>query len=463
LQIVSFLFVAWVGHEVVAQQNEGYFFILFGLLMLAGMVFFIEEAYLPMILLATLLLSNSYSYSVSAKSFYVRFAVMALIVLRTGLGSFYRRSQGEIISHGWYQGVSFWGICLLAALGVLVSPFSIAPVLSFQRALSLLLLLFVCFVSLPSAAHSSKEVENYLVHMWKVLGAVLILGFLALFMGLPGLYTVSRLRLFLGNPNQLGHWAALFFPIWIWMAMNEKIRWQMILCGVAMAAALVLSGSRGALLAAGIAMTIQATLCYRRKLGALICSGAILIGVHVILDNGLPDNSFQEFWVRGDTLLTGSGRTDVWEVAKDLMKNRPLIGYGFGSTEYLFQQGYFSEVPDTFQGGHVHNGYLESALDMGFVGIFCIFLFVGAWLSLALRHLLRPRIKTKSYELTCAIAGVVIAGLVSNVFESWITSVGSLFAFPFWFSVALFLLMIHRFNDWKPGFRYAQPFSSQSG
>ncbi len=67
---------------------------------------------------------------------------------------------------------------------------------------------------------------------------------------------------------------------------------------------------------------------------------------------------------------TLSGRTDLWEVMIDKIAQRPWLGYGYAG----FWEGKSGESIDVWYRSrdmppHGHNGYLDMALDLGFVGL----------------------------------------------------------------------------------------------
>jgi O-antigen ligase len=76
-----------------------------------------------------------------------------------------------------------------------------------------------------------------------------------------------------------------------------------------------------------------------------------------------------------DTTFTG--RTDIWEFAISSLSLRPVLGYGFAafwgtdSIENLVQD---KQIEWAASASHSHNGYLDSALTMGYPGLALIVL-----------------------------------------------------------------------------------------
>ncbi len=69
---------------------------------------------------------------------------------------------------------------------------------------------------------------------------------------------------------------------------------------------------------------------------------------------------------------TFTGRTDIWEFAMSSLALRPLLGYGFAafwgtdSIDSLIQN---DQIEWAATASHSHNGYLDSALTMGYPGL----------------------------------------------------------------------------------------------
>lgn len=84
--------------------------------------------------------------------------------------------------------------------------------------------------------------------------------------------------------------------------------------------------------------------------------------------------------------LTFSGRTAIWVLVLQKIRERPLLGYGyraFWSTE----ADSVNQFLNGFQPGQAHNGYLEACLDLGLIGLFLCLIALfqcfrkGLWLN----------------------------------------------------------------------------------
>jgi len=110
------------------------------------------------------------------------------------------------------------------------------------------------------------------------------------------------------------------------------------------------------------------SLRYRRVI-FIVGAGALVTGVVAALNLGLLDVVLGVFGK--DSTLTG--RTYLWEQGWNAAQQRPLLGYGyaaywiqgFAEPERLWAEFYIS----TRTGFHFHNTYVETLVEIGFVGV----------------------------------------------------------------------------------------------
>jgi len=107
---------------------------------------------------------------------------------------------------------------------------------------------------------------------------------------------------------------------------------------------------------------------YRRVI-FIVGAGALVAGVVAALNCGLLDVVLGVFGK--DSTLTG--RTYLWEQGWNAAQQRPLLGYGyaaywvqgFAEPERLWAEFYIS----TRTGFHFHNTYVETLVEIGFIGV----------------------------------------------------------------------------------------------
>jgi hypothetical protein len=133
-------------------------------------------------------------------------------------------------------------------------------------------------------------------------------------------------------------------------------------------------------------------------------------------------------------LLSSSGRVQAWATAIEQVRQRPLLGFGFGTESDVFvDRVYF------FQGGAPENSWIGAALEVGLVGVA---LLAAIWCTLAwtlFRH--RPWRDRADGGLAPAVLGAVAAGLLLTVGQSYIYRVGNVATAAVWVSLMLLVGM----------------------
>lgn len=154
---------------------------------------------------------------------------------------------------------------------------------------------------------------------------------------------------------------------------------------IIMALALILSGSRGGMLAIAVSFILM-NLLLVAKHKVRRCAIISLAISSLILFYGLyvgMDVTFERFQKLEDD---SSGRFNLTRASMDLVREFPLLGTGLGTFEHMFRKEQFSEL--SFIVDHAHNDWLELWVETGIVGllgavcalIWCITHFVSLWL-----------------------------------------------------------------------------------
>jgi O-antigen ligase len=202
------------------------------------------------------------------------------------------------------------------------------------------------------------------------------------------------------NPDDLGLMAALSVPIayCFFIETRGRMRWlyvvQMALAGTT----ILLSATRGAALAVGVALSIvpaTSARLKRRQIVAISATLALLVAAGLFF---APATSTERLATIPEELAGGSlsGRTSIWAAGVELFREHPFIGVGAGA--------YRNSVRQILIVGEVaHNTFLSIAVELGIVGlaIFCALL--GALLICALELPWLP----KRLWLVCAAVWLV--------------------------------------------------------
>lgn len=137
----------------------------------------------------------------------------------------------------------------------------------------------------------------------------------------------------------------------------------------------LLSLSRGGAVAIAVATLMSVFALYRA--GSL--SGRVLfglVGLGVLLAGLIFAVGDQKVQSRLDDLVSGdvermdqdSGRREIWNALAVAISEFPILGTGVGSHREVYPI-YLDKVEDGFEYTHAENGYLQVALETGFVGL----------------------------------------------------------------------------------------------
>lgn len=268
----------------------------------------------------------------------------------------------------------------------------------------------------------------------------------------------ARVFSLLGNPTYLGSYVALLLPVAVAIGWpgGERPGWRLetwLLWGVAalLAVALYLSFTLGAaiglflggLLALGLAVARAGPRAVARWAPRAVAAVGALALVLVVAYLAMP--APQQRRVR--TVLSGrdpyAGERHLhWRVARELFRERPLIGHGYGTFRILalerLSPEWYMEAPRRRTGmlvpGHAHNEYLQVLAGTGLVGgaLFAWVLAAFYWVALpvAIRE---PHPAWR--RLALGIVAGVTAFLFQNNFGVTFRQTGAVTFFWLWLGV----------------------------
>jgi O-antigen ligase/predicted negative regulator of RcsB-dependent stress response len=195
------------------------------------------------------------------------------------------------------------------------------------------------------------------------------------------------------NANALGCYLAMALLMSLGSALSRphKTPW---VYAVIIGIALVLTGSRGALLLSLLAifgMIYLAPAAFRlvaaRKIGITLL--VVTLGATVVMGVApatsaavkgfrLPFfTAWQDHVIRKSSFMGSSipGRFSFWEVACRMVRARPLTGFGLGCYRLAYF-GFWSG--DRYYSRYTHNIYLQTAAETGLPGLCSLLAFLGA-------------------------------------------------------------------------------------
>jgi len=167
-----------------------------------------------------------------------------------------------------------------------------------------------------------------------------------------------------------GHMARASFLMAFLLLMDRPWR-KLWAAALAMCVALVLlSTSKTALLGLlfGFGVLLAGALMRRGVVSTLsmIWAGVVLVGGAAMALVLAPEVVFQ--LLGRDATLTG--RTDIWTALMDAIADRPWLGYGYGAFWGVDSQpAYMVRLATEWAVPTAHNGWLETALSIGLLGL----------------------------------------------------------------------------------------------
>ena len=178
----------------------------------------------------------------------------------------------------------------------------------------------------------------------------------------------GRWRGIMGNPNELSHWW-LFIFILVMMTVQMERRQRLMWLGLT-AALFLMSGTRGALLAALLAwagMLLAPTSGTFKLAGVAAVAALGVIGILSIGEDHARSSIaslLPERMIRSESIESAGGRTIAWLHALEEIKLEPWFGYGGGYEERYFSSHYSFFAMQNHQ-GLSHNSWLAFAMNYG--------------------------------------------------------------------------------------------------
>jgi hypothetical protein len=355
---------------------------------------------------------------------------MAALLVAATLVAYWSGSNHLVRSYSGALGV----FALLALISAVWSPLHL---LSAQRALSFGLMA-AAIIGLSLTWSSRDIVRSDLSVLVSVLGIGILANLVLLVARVPWASSGGRLHGFLENPNTIGVVTSVAIPLAVGLAATAKrpsgrAWWALII--VSGLVVLFAASSRGGLFAivvGVIAFAIQSRRLALKAWNRFIVNGdaegvgfALLLTVLVltVLASVVP---LSHFPLLDRLTFTDSGRSSAWVEMVHLWQERPLTGWGFGITDQLLPT-YMQSVKSVFTGATAHNAYVQVLFELGPMGIGI----VAGVIALALKNLRTP----SGDYFEAAVFGGVVSGASNQLFESGLTSAGSVIAFNFWLLV----------------------------
>lgn len=323
-----------------------------------------------------------------------------------------------------------WIIVGWIVLAAASAMYSEAPGLTIRRVVPLIVLYMAVMWSGWSHAENAGD-ESVVDQLLLGAAVVCVASWILLLFRPDEMLTEGRLRGIVGVPNWLALLIALVLPLAVWRALVRRRASDRLVLAVVIIG-LLMTGTRGAVIAAAIGTSYVLWQAHSRLrwVPVIVLSGYGLLLLNAASLNGtwLDVNYF-----RLASVATGSGRFQPWLTMVNIIGQRPLLGYGFGTEELILNRN--AVLPYELSGLHIHDSFLGLAQQTGLIGMTAFFvpLFILAGRELRFNGI------DAGPSLRVALIGSMLVGLVECISESWIYSTGNPGTLPFWLVLMLLL------------------------
>lgn len=182
------------------------------------------------------------------------------------------------------------------------------------------------------------------------------------------------------NPNVMAGTLVIFLPLLLGMVvfdglfLDKIIRATALVVVLLMAGVIFLSQSRGAYLAGGISIAVLAMLRWRWG-WLLVIAGLALVLVGIIQ---FGSDILLEALVSTETITGVAGRLQIWSNAIYMLQDNPFTGIGMGAFAQVSELLYPFASLNAELIAHVHNLFLQIAIDLGIPGLIAWLAVMGA-------------------------------------------------------------------------------------
>lgn len=220
-----------------------------------------------------------------------------------------------------------------------------------------------------------------------------------------------------GNPNDLAYYLVVGLAVTLGareISRRRGVRLAYLGALSILATALLLTQSRGGLIAAGAVVGIWFVLGLRRRRG-ILGIGITLLLVFSAAPEVVWQRASSTFAYRHD--VSAQGRIDAWRTGWRMALDRPLGGVGAGA----FMVAWPTYAPgDAGPARTAHNTYVQLLAETGVPSLFLFLGAVGASLwGLRRRRLVDAALHTPARALQVGLGGFLVAGATGGLAYSW--------------------------------------------
>lgn len=164
---------------------------------------------------------------------------------------------------------------------------------------------------------------------------------------------------------------------------------------------LVLSRSRGGMLAALAGLAVFACVLRRKEARAALVA-AILLGAGLVFGTGAGEGALERFAITGPA---AEGRLSIWSGALGMISRTPALGVGPGGFGAAFPK--FKPADFPYEASYAHNDYVEIAAELGVPALLVLLWGLLAWFG-TVGILVRERGSARRPLAAASVAAVCV-------------------------------------------------------
>ena len=325
---------------------------------------------------------------------------------------------------GDYKWLTLFAMLCLGSCAYAPRP-SLGLVWSFKLTLVVFLLL-VC----SNQMRDLRDTESFLrFTTWAYAIIVLQPVLIAMFRGV--LFDEEGRMSTIVSPNALSPNAGVVVLLALALFSGRKgegMHKSAILVGVVACVIMILAGSKTGIMAAVFAGGLF--FFFRRRFGSAVGYVAATAVLIAVLALSTPLGNYFHTYREGEGAESFSGRTLLWNAVLPAIEQKPIIGHGYMSSEFIG----FQVNAVGWAAPHLHNGFLESLYNNGVFG-FLVMLIITIVIPVKLYRVLRLAPATdRVYQIAAGCLSLYAFLLINGFFNS---SFGGKTTAPFMLMLAL--------------------------
>jgi putative inorganic carbon (HCO3(-)) transporter len=179
--------------------------------------------------------------------------------------------------------------------------------------------------------------------------------------------------------------------------------------------ALLFSLTRGVWLAYLVVLLLLGVIRGGKTLAG-VTGGAVVFAVFLLTAGAGVQERFQSTF----DFVQNLPRSQIWQANLDMIKERPLLGWGYGNYR-KFRDPFYERHPKADHTGHAHNTFLQIAVDSGLIGLAAFLFFFWSLLRIGWETYQRIPPEDEPYRsmvlgALLSIVGFLIGGLTQHNF-----------------------------------------------